>query len=573
MTIYNILELISNVVKLTQAILSLVFMLSCPATATFLPEASPVTKDTVIVVDLQQASSDEKLIATTLQGVVNRKEASLYLLLAFWDSFWLEQLEHTACIADKKILSLDEALKKYSDTIDVVIQYDPLVPATINIATMMAAVDEGIAVAPEANLDWFSGNVVNLQGRWDTNAAAYEWSYETLLPKMNQQVLACYHPTACNHHLRDYLVSHKVFHFWMSSVDTPGVTEATHRQEMAVFKKIMKATPPNIPVLGFWYSGVDSGLGEYTGVGLAGQYGKITVVSDWASNLSFLGGCNAALSTAVAQYTKRLQNVPSPPLETDKVYICFDVVESGDAPSYVQSRQYKVWQDKNRGAVPINWSLGPTILDLAPSIAKYYYDEATVNDYIYMAISGAGYCHPFRDLFVKTKCPVLCWNDYLEITDRYLDRMQCSVVGLYTDAWKTYNHNAAAPVLKRFAEELNTLNACVMGMGRDEGIDNNNSNYYIGKDDKVLVSHIMTRWPVDYAQKTREENIEWLIEDIKTHTPEIRPGFIHVMALSWAYTPSDMMTILEKLGKEYNAVTIPQFLNLYQKANSENNHN
>jgi len=246
-------------------------------------------------------------------------------------------------------------------------------------------------------------------------------------------------------------------------------------------------------------------------------------------------------------------------------------VESGDAPSYVQSRQYEVWQDKNRGAVPINWSLGPTLLDLAPPIAKYYYDAATPNDYIYMAISGAGYCHPFRELFLKTKNPETCWNRYTETTRHYLDQMQCSVMGLYTDAWKTYDRASSDPVLLRFVEGIESLDACIMGMGRDNGIDLENSSYYIRKtNNNVLVSHIMTRRPADYAQRTKEENIEWLVKDIQTNTPKTRPGFMHVMALSWAYNPSDIIAILEKLGKEYIAVTIPQFLDLYQKNNSEN---
>ena len=435
---------------------------------------------------------------------------------------------------------------------------------------MMAAIKDGIVVSPNTEVGGIaSKNVISLQGRWQTSAAAYEWAFDKLLPKMNQHVLACYHPTACSHHLRDYLVSQKVFHFWIAAAQAPGITKSMHCQEMAVFRKIMETTPPNIPVLGFWYSGVDPGLDEYTGVGLAGEYGKITVVSDWASNFSFLGGCDTALSASIEGYAKKIASVSPPPLEPDKIYICFDIVESGDAPSYVQSRQHEIWQDSKRGAVPINWSLGPAILDLAPPVAKYYYDNATPNDYLYMAISGAGYCHPFRGLFHKTADAERNWAAYIETTSRYLERMRCSVVGVYTDAWKDYDHKSANAVLTRFVTGVDALNACVMGMGRDNGIEVDKANYYSEKDDKVLISHVMTRWPTDYAEKTKEENIQWLVEDIETYAPQMRPGFMHVMALSWAYTPSDILTVLERIGEKYCAVTIPQFLRLYKQSNAE----
>ena len=71
-----------------------------------------------------------------------------------------------------------------------------------------------------------------------------------------------------------------------------------------------------------------------------------------------------------------------------------------------------MWQDPARGTVPINWSLGPGIFDLAPPIARYYYEQATPKDCLYMALSGAGYCHPYRGLFDKAADQEKAWQEY-----------------------------------------------------------------------------------------------------------------------------------------------------------------
>lgn len=532
----------------------------------FLPPPVP-TAPLIFAVDMSSAGSEDKLTASTLQGLVNRQgKAELYLLLGEGDAFWLSILKSEKFVEGYANISLEEALRSYSRFIKTVIVYDPDLPASINAATMMAAVDGGVVVAPERQREGWgaAATTVDLRGRWKTNAEVFRWTIDNLLPKMNPRVLACYHPTACNHHLRDYLVQQKVFHFWVSGKKSDDACKGDYEAERALAEEVLKKTPPNVPVLGFWYSGVDRGLDEYDGVGLAGEYGKITVVSDWASNLSILGGMPVNVDAAVAGYAAQSEAAPTL-VQTDKVYLCIDIVESGDAPSYVQGRMYKVWQDQRRGDVPINWSLGPAILDLAPPIAWYFYKNARPLDYLYMSISGAGYCHPYRRMFSQTVDPEGAWGDYVKITRSYLDRMKTGAVGLYTDAWQPFSREAGDVVTLRFAAGLPGLDACILGMGRDEGISPEAGNYWLGEGNAPLVSHIMTRWDPGYAEHTSDENIEWLVNDIRARTPAARPCFMHVMALSWAYGPSEIYETVTRLGETYIPLTIPQYISLYRQ--------
>jgi len=532
--------------------------------ALFLPRCYPAKMD-IDVIDMVAADQDHRLTATTLQGLVNRQEqASLYLLLAEHDVFWLAYLKEQGFIKSATPITFEEALKKHASQIQALVIHDTALPASINIATMIAAEQDGIVVSPEQlPVSALPGiKQIDLRARWKNNAEAYRWAIKNLLPVMNRQILACYHPTACGHRIRDYLVQHKVFHFWASSKQVDALPSTDSAEEREVVKEILASTLPNIPVLGFWYAGPDPGLDEYNGVGLAGTYGKITVVCDLATNLSLLGGVHAPLDTAVDRYQERLRQAP-PELDRDKVYLCIDIVESGDSPSYVQNRMYKVWQEK-RGSLPVNWSLGPAILDLAPSIAQFYYAKATDVDYLYMSLSGAGYCHPYRSLFAKTADPDQAWEDYLALTRTYQARMRTGTISLYTDAWKLFDRSTQDKITERFVKGLPGLKALVLGMGRDEGISPEKANYYLHGSASPLVSHIMTRWSPDYGKKSREENIAWLVADIRDHTPETRPAFIHVMALSWVFGPSELQVVLEQLGADYVPLTIPQFTGLFE---------
>ena len=117
----------------------------------------------------------------------------------------------------------------------------------------------------------------------------------------------------------------------------------------------------------------------------------------------------------------------------------------------------------------------------------------------------------------------------------------------------------------RFIEAIPELQELVLGMGRDGELTADDGNYTL-EDRGVLVSHILTRWPVDFPNKTHEENVDWLLNDIRTHTGTQRPAFMNVMALSWTFNPSGTAEVYEKLGDDYVPVTTKQLHELYRQA-------
>lgn len=120
------------------------------------------------------------------------------------------------------------------------------------------------------------------------------------------------------------------------------------------------------------------------------------------------------------------------------------------------------------------------------------------------------------------------------------------------------------PVTRRFSGDPARM--LVLGMGRDEGMTAANGTYLLPGAD-ALVTHILTRWPPDHGERSREENIAWLVDEIRANTPAERPVFMTVMALSWAHDPSTLRAVLERLGEQYAPVLLPEYRDLWEEAN------
>lgn len=104
---------------------------------------------------------DELHAAATLQGVVNRDMARLYLYLvgpdAGTDKFWLGQMfaagEYLAGRQTKVLGSLDDALRVYRPRIQGAIVWDDRVPATANLASTMAGIHNAVAIRHSIGLE------------------------------------------------------------------------------------------------------------------------------------------------------------------------------------------------------------------------------------------------------------------------------------------------------------------------------------------------------------------------------------------------------------------------------------
>ncbi|MCX6362390.1 MAG: GxGYxYP family putative glycoside hydrolase [Armatimonadetes bacterium] len=523
----------------------------------------------VDVVDVSAQTPAMRLTLTMLQGLANRgPRATVYLLHPGpSDAFWLERLKRKGYVRASKALVPADMPARYGRCYRKVFLYDPDLTGSMNAAVMLGSLENGLACAPDDAQRLAGGRpVVDLRGRWRTNAEALEWARRHLLPRMSKRLLASMNPQAAEISHYDYLVANRVFTFWITGEEMSDGVARNHGAERAVVEKVLRASRPNIPVAGFWFTGADPGINEYTGVGMAGETGQYTLVTSLCGNISLLSGVKVDWPAAVRRYQARLDERAAPALDRSKIYVCFEFTESGDSPFYLQHVQWKQWQDPQRGKLPFNWNVGPAVLDLAPAIMERFYDDATPNDFFFVALSGAGYNHPYRNLFAKVKEPERAWSEYLRQTRDYMRRMGLRDLQLYTDSWKPFDRKRLDPVTLRFIEGIPEVRSVELGMGRDGELTGDNGNYRLGSR-SVLVSHCLTRWDTGFGSRTKEQSVDWLVNDVRAHAPTARPGFMHAMALSWTYNPTEYVEVMRRLGPEYVPVTLAEYVRLFNEAN------
>jgi hypothetical protein len=212
------------------------------------PPGSPPAAGGIVAVDMSTCSEDLKLAATTLQGVVNGgAHAEIWLALAAWDTFWLSQLELRGQVAAVQWLpDVATLFARYNASFDTAIVYDPALPASINVGQMLASVlGRAVVMSAETAETLAVGKrLVPLDQppyAWASSVAAYEWALAELYPRMAPRLLAYVHPTTpIPHHLRDYLLQHRVFTFFVTS--DPA--------ELAFAVRVFQTVPPNTPILG-----------------------------------------------------------------------------------------------------------------------------------------------------------------------------------------------------------------------------------------------------------------------------------------------------------------------------------
>ena len=511
----------------------------------------PAPAKTLYVSDVSNLTVQEQIFFSSVQGIVAQKKPRIYLLRdAKADKFWLDEMLKKGYVKSTKEVDPWELPVIFKSEIKGAVIFDPKLSASVNIATMIAGVDKLVICTAEIAEKTGFAIKTDLRGKWTTNASAYRWAMDNLYEKTNRTILCSLYPYAAGGWLRDYLIQHKIFTFWVSQ---PGDNDAVGQSidEKDVIGKALEMWPANIPVIGFWYAGEDQkGINEYNGLMFAGKTGKFSVVYDWASNTTVHSGIR------VPDKVFKQKHAPKLTLDRSKVYVMMTQFESGDAPFYWERIQYSDWQDKARGTFPMGWCLGPATVDLLPDVLQWHYENATPNDYFFCSMSGVGYTmtHAFA---AGMKDSEKVWDDFLKLTRDYMKRLDLDMISLHTDAWHAVPMYDDSPVLNRYVKELPGLKAILADFGRLEALDLEKSAHLV---DGVPTFHTLSRWDMNGDQS------DYLVSQMRQFTPKSRPAFMSVMALSWTCKPPVIKAAIDKMGSDYVFVTPEQMVDLYKQS-------
>lgn len=510
---------------------------------------------TLYVADTRGMTVQEQIFFSSIQGVTSQRKPRVYLLRqeAGQDEFWLDYLKEKGYITTIRRVNAWSLLKLFRTEIKGAVISDPELPASVNVATMLSGVAKLAVCTPELAERAGLEIKCDLRGKWKKNTEAYTWALDNLYPRMSRSALCSLEPYAGGGWLRDYLIQHRIFTFWIAGKDDKDRRGASDDERQVIGAALAK-WPANIPVLGFWYAGEQApGISEYGGLVLGGESGKYTIVSDWMSNASVHSGVRVPAEIFRQKHAPKLQ------LDRSKVYVMLTQFESGDAPWYWQRIQYKHWQDENRGKFPMNWCLGPATADLLPDILQWHYEHATPNDYFFCSMSGVGYMMPHA-YATKVGDPEKVWREFMSQTADSMKRLHLCMVSLHTDAWHAKPQYEDSKVFRRYADGIPGLRAILADFGKLEELDMSRANHYSGG---VPVFHTLNRWLVE------GDPAEYLAGQIRESTPTTRPAFLSIMALSWTYSPTVIKSAVDKCGNEYVFVTAEQMVDLFKQSGSK----
>lgn len=348
------------------------------------PRSSTPSGLTVVDLELCHESSacnlEEKVLASTLQGVVNAKVPRMYVVEGKKDTsqaFWLEVYKEGYNIEYSEPVSLWDALDTFAGEPDGMVIYSMDEPYTVNLATTMAGIENAIAVSPSLmdRLSAYDLEVVDdLRDRWKDKYEAYRWAFENLYPLCNEDALAVLNTD--DWRLRDYLVEFKVFTFYLKAV----------KDDKALLEDILSNTPYNIPVFGYMASTAEE---EMAGALTLATYNKFLIPSDTTANLSVHSGLPRP------EVRMEQSHEPIPSADLDGKLVITAAFTDGDNLNIPLHRypQERYWLNEERGKVPVGWSYAMGMLDLAPGILRYYLSSMNEADE-FVATIGIGYAHP-----------------------------------------------------------------------------------------------------------------------------------------------------------------------------------
>ena len=486
----------------------------------------------LVVCDLQTERPDARLLLLGLQGLVNRKQPRLYCLSVATDAFWLQQMRECGHIAGTVAATRQEVLARFRDAYQGVVITDPGLPASKNVATMLAGVKDGLIASPRLAGELGLPVLEDLRGRWQTSAEAYRWAFDHLWPRLNHHVIACLWPGHLG--LRDYLVANRVFLFWISGPLDGARAWASPTDEARLMEGLLAKMPANIPVMGYPWAGKDVGIGEGPGVTLFAEFGKYLVGSIDCTNLTVHSGIRVP--------ELRQQPAPPPPaLQDDKVYVAVILSDGDNLPVLTLHNFPQLWQEKARGRLPMGWTLSPAASVLLPDVVEYYYRTATAQDQFLGAVSGVGYTYP--DSYGKRYRAAdrrRVYDGFLDQTGEYMRR--CDLQALWA-------MNATRPeIIARYAERIPFLDGLFLDYGRRLS-DGAEATYPTARN--VPVFHAVCGWR---EEDTRQERIERLAAEVRRMTPPQRPAFLHLFVWNWGADLALLQEVLRQLGPEYVAV-------------------
>jgi len=466
-------------------------------------------------------TDDEMVLFASLKGIVNVHQPRIFSYEG--DAFaegqytWLQSLGlGWTEVSDKWSL-----ITKYRNELAGVIVYDNAVPDTINLATTLAGSRKALVAGPNlvSTLTAAPYNLpilMDLRGQFADKLAVYNTLYNTYWPSLTHKLAFGLNPNAVKAAVREYAVAVGAASLWLD----PAVPA-----ESALLNKFLASMGAGSVWMGWWPE-------EAAGVAAGSNYGISTVASDWATNLTMHSGMPRVIN---------VKPMPAKPALQNKLYVAF-ILSDGDNLQYVEHLMRKLWNNPDRGKVPIGWTLSPAMVDAMPGALNFYWNTATNNDCLISGPSGYGYTYPNL------------WTNAAQL-DQFVARTEAynQVAGFRViTIWNTITGGINTNVGNSFANNASTL------LGLTAQNTGGGLSIYNSKLPGMALS-------CNYC--TGEQAMKDHIASAAAGWNGAEPRFIIIQAQPWTdVKPSNFLAVANTLGSSYVVVRPDHIFQLIREA-------
>jgi len=453
------------------------------------------------VIDVRGTDLEYRLMATSLQGIVNRDYPKLYTI---WESKkltptsserWLEYYKSKGWISNYEYISLEDAIEQYKRYINGIVIYDTGMRDTINLAVTISGLENRLITN-----DYYSDfDVIDLRNQFSSKSEIYEYQL-SLFNNCNKNEILMY-PTNSTEQatirscLVDYAVSNKI-----ASINLIATKDSE------LFSEYLSRMNTMARVLGY----PPSGRYEIPTVRFISSHNCIGVLG------SFLAP-NFSVHSKIGSYTIRQYDIPK--VAENKIYICFAMCDLG--LTSMATHYYEAWESSDRGRIPLSWWFDTIITEYCPGIVNYYFETATDKDYFFVA-NGYGRITP---------------SDFPKL-DKYLEKLSEKIneTGLRSLAFSDSIYNP--DVTKQYANL--PVNGIVHGFMNDIAIWQHN-NIPIIEEPKQL-------------KASTKSSLYTIIDNFIQAHPE-RPLIVPVYVLIAEFiTIKDILEVASLLKAKYNEI-------------------
>lgn len=360
-------------------------------------------------------SHKEMVALASLQGFANAIQTRV-AILAGDVSKWLGDYGYSYKTASKEnVYGYIKDLCKDS-VAGVVLYSDELSGEYINIAASIGNTINALPLTAEDYDKWCSEGIklpvlADIRGlTYDNPTEIYKYFFDNYWDVCNKRLLVVQR-TGMAFEMRDLAAATGSAVVYLSCA---GGTETW------LFKQYLNDMTPGKSIITGWYADQEREL-----MTVAANCGLSCVPSDFFSN-----------ATVFAQKQDiMVPEVPDMPDLENKIYIAY-FLSDGDNIQYDMHAMREFWDNNSsqKGKIPVNWTISPALVDIAPGMMNYYYSRATDKECFVCGPSGMGYTMP-KNTFGANKGNQFPDNKkftaYVNMTNNYLQKSGLRTVTIW----------------------------------------------------------------------------------------------------------------------------------------------